>query len=216
MREKDITLAMADRLEDALTAAGFAVARSREDDRFVPLDRRVALAQAAGADLLLSLHADTVTVGAASGASVYRLAGSATDALAAELAETANAGAPAAPALAAVPPDLRAMLGGMMIAETDARTDLLAHAVIEALGERVPLLAGRPLRGAAFRVLMAPDIPSVLVELGFLSHVEDRRRLMDETWRGEAVAALVTAVERWFSATEGVACARRACQEARE
>jgi N-acetylmuramoyl-L-alanine amidase len=54
------------------------------------------------------------------------------------------------------------------------------------------------------------------VELGFLSHVEDRRRLMDEAWRGEAVAALVTAVERWFSATEGVACARRACQEARE
>jgi N-acetylmuramoyl-L-alanine amidase len=213
LREKDVTLAVADMLEAALSEAGFTVARSRHDDRHVALDRRVALAQEARADLLLSLHADTVTVGAASGASVYRLADEATDALAAELAAAANAGAPATPTLAAVPPDLRAMLGSMMMAETEARTDLLASAVVAALGERVPLLSGRPLRGAAFRVLMAPDIPSVLVELGFMSHPADRARLIDPAWRAEAVAALVTAVERWFSATDGVVCARQACQE---
>jgi N-acetylmuramoyl-L-alanine amidase len=215
LREKDITLRFAQAAAAALRAAGLDVVLSRSDDRFLPLEARVAMAQAADAALMLSLHADTVSVGDASGASVYRRSDAASDALAAELAVQANAGHAARAALHGVPADLRPALGSMMLRTTEQRTDLLAGLVVEALGERVPLLAGRPLRSAGFVVLGAPDIPSVLIELGFMSNAEDRARFADPGWQAAAVAALVTAVQRWFSVTQGMACAEQACQTPR-
>lgn len=210
--EKDITLVVSQALAEALTAAGYHVQTSRSDDRFVSLDQRVAMAQKADAALMLSLHADTVSVGDASGASVYRRSDTASDSLAGELADAANEGVALRAALSDVPTDLRFALGGLMLRETDRRTDLLADLVVQALGERVPLLSGRPLRSADFRVLGAPDIPAVLVELGFMSNAQDRVRLADPVWRAEAVTALAVAVERWFSVTHDRPCAAWACQ----
>jgi N-acetylmuramoyl-L-alanine amidase len=215
IREKDVTLSFALAFAEALEATGFEVALSRRDDRFVPLDDRVALAREAGAAMFLSIHADRVTWGDASGVSLYRLSPEATDALAADLARQANAGGPGDDALAALPPDLRPALGPLVAAETEARTDLLADIMLASLGERVPMLSGRPLRGAAFKVLTAPDTPSLLLEIGFLSNAEDRARLRDPAWRAALVKGAVEGVERWFFATRGRLCATGACHGAR-
>lgn len=215
IREKDVVLAFSQTLAAALRDAGFTVAKSRDDDRYVSLSQRVTMARSANADILLSIHADEVTQGNAAGLSLYRLSSEATDALAAALAEQANGPQPDDDPLLGLPHDLRPALAALVSAETDARTDILATTMLKAMGEAVPLLNGRPLRAAAFRVLMAPDTPSLLIELGFLSDSTDRARLTDPAWRAAAVSGIVTGVQRWFSATQGRLCATGACQDQR-
>ena len=214
VQEKAITLAVALQLAEALRVQGVSVVLTREDDRFVALDARVAVARSAGAALLLSLHADTVTEGerAASGASVYLVAAEATDTLAAGLAARENAADGAGPGiLPAEGSDVALLLADLARRETATEGRRLGPLLVEALAAEVPVLASRPLRAAAFRVLKAPDVPSALVELGFLSHPEDRRRLLDPVWREAVVRALANGVRRWLAGDNPPFCASGPC-----
>jgi N-acetylmuramoyl-L-alanine amidase len=196
--EKHVVLNFAHRLARRLRAAGFDVVMTREADVFVPLVARVARAREARADLLLSIHADTVEAGDASGVSVYTLAAEASDPQTAALAERENAvdrlgGAD----IAAAGEDVAQALVALVERETMARSERLGRALIEGFRLRVPLLAGRPHRHARFRVLKGPDLPSALIELGFLSNAEDRARLGDPEWRDAALSGVVAAVSAW-------------------
>ena len=212
LREKDITLAVSLALAPVLEARGFRVASTRRDDRFVSLAERVALAQRAGATALLSLHADTVTEGDAAGASVYLLAAEASDSQTAGLAERENAtGSAGVGHIPGEGRDVGAVLAALASRETQRQAAALGPALVAALSARVPVLSGNPLRAAAFRVLKAPDVPSALIELGFLSNAQDRGRLMDPVWRAAVVAALADGVADWYGDREGVACASQPC-----
>lgn len=212
LREKDITLATAHALAPVLEAAGFRVLLTRRDDRFVSLGARVALAREAGATVLLSLHADTVTEGDAAGASVYLLAAEASDPQTAALAARANVDAgPGVGERAGEGRDVAAVLAALAMRETQRHAGALGPALIDALAARVPVLSGNPLRAAAFHVLKAPDVPSALVELGFLSNAQDRARLVDPAWRADAVAALAAGLADWYEQVRGVVCAQQPC-----
>lgn len=203
LREKDVTLALAQALALALADRGHHAILTRETDVFVSLATRLQTARLAGADALISLHADTWSDSSASGASVYTLSEAASDALAARLAARENASDVAAlagyPGLAA---DLSATL--IDIARRGARgaSERLGAALVDALAGQGAAAPGRPLRAAAFMVLRAPDIPSALIELGFLSNPGDRARLSDPEWRAATAQALAGAIEDW--AADGV------------
>jgi N-acetylmuramoyl-L-alanine amidase len=204
LREKDITLDAALNLAPRLEAAGFRVSLTRTDDRFVSLADRVLYARRNGAMALLSLHADTVATGDASGASVYLLAAGASDAQTAGLAEAANATDHAAPGwVAGEGSDVAAMLAALASRETQQHARALGLSLMGALTGTVPVLGGNPLRSAAFRVLKAPDVPSALVELGFLSNAEDRRRLADPAWQQLALSALTRGLVDWYATVRG-------------
>jgi N-acetylmuramoyl-L-alanine amidase len=208
--EKHVVLNFGHRLARRLRAAGFAVVMTRETDVFVPLAARVDRARAAGADLLLSLHADTVEEGDASGLSVYTLSAEASDPQSAALAARENAADRlGGVAMAAAGEDVATALIALVQRETMARSERLGAELIEAFGPRTPLLAGRPHRRAGFRVLKGPDLPSALIELGFLSNAEDRARLGDPAWREAALDAIVAAVTAW---SEPVLAARAAAE----
>jgi N-acetylmuramoyl-L-alanine amidase len=197
--EADLMLRFAFELRERLRRAGGSeVVLTREDDVFVPLDTRVAIAQAARADVFLSLHANALAEGEASGASVYTLAEEATDAAAAALAERHDR----ANLLAGV--DLRGqddlvarVLMDLARLETEPRSDRLAGAMVTAISAAGLPLHRLPRRAAAFSVLRAPDIPSVLFEIGFLSNPQDRARLTDAAWRGRMADAIVAAIADW-------------------
>lgn len=197
--EKELMLRFARELREVLLrAGGFDVALTREADEFVSLERRVAVAHDLGADLFISLHADALSEGRAHGATVYTLSDSASDEASAALAERHNR----ASILAGV--DLSTsddVIAGVLIdlarLETGPRSARLAQAIrlgIEAQG--LPLHS-RPLREAGFSVLKSPDIPSVLVELGFLSSARDRDNLLDPGWRARMAAGIRDALQAW-------------------
>jgi N-acetylmuramoyl-L-alanine amidase len=199
VREKDVTLAFSRDLAARLRAEGFAVALTRDADVFVPLTERVARARDAGADLFLSIHADALPRDAASGVSIYTLSGAASDAEAEALARRENrADAAAGGAFAGEDPDVAAALIDLVRHETLAEGERMARALLAAL-PRDDLLSGRPHRSAAFRVLKAPEMPSALIEIGFLSSARDRARFEDPAWRARAVSAITEAVTAWFA-----------------
>lgn len=201
MREKDVTLAFARALARALRAAGFGAMLTREDDAFVSLGERVARARAARADALLSIHADTLSREDVSGLSVYTLSDAASDGEAAALAERENsADIVGGATLAGEGGDVARAVIDLVQRETMAATRRLGPALIGALEARVTMLPGRPLRAASFVVLRAPDIPSALIELGFLSSDADRARFADPVWREQAVSAIVAALRDWEDA----------------
>lgn len=211
LREKDITLEVSRMLSRALVERGFRVMLTRDTDVFLSLAERVEVARSAGASLLLSIHADRALAGDASGASVYLLGAEPSDAEAAALAEQENAEGGFAGIDPAEGSDVSRLLSVLVRRETASESARLGPVLVEALAARVPVLAGRPLRKAGFRVLKAPEIPSALIELGFLSSAADRARLTDPAWRAEAVAALADGVVAWAGTAKSVDCVARPC-----
>lgn len=198
IREADLMLTLALELREALLRAGFEVALTRTSDDFVPLEARVSAARHARADVFLSLHADAVSEGRASGATVYTLSDSASDEAAQRLAERHDR----MDLLAGV--DLRTqddVVAGVLMdlarTETAPRSEALAEALVAELKGGIGRMHKRPHQRAGFSVLKAPDIPSVLVELGFLSSPRDRKNLTDPAWRARAVAAIRDALLTW-------------------
>jgi N-acetylmuramoyl-L-alanine amidase len=192
-REKDVVLAASQALRRAIEASGTArVAMTRNGDRFVPLAERVAFARARGAALFVSVHADSAP--GARGASVYTLAEQASDAMTAALARRENA-ADAAGGLRLPPadPEVTRILVSLVRRETQAGSARLARLAVGALDDVSPMLSN-PHREAAFAVLKAPDIPSVLVELGFLSHPADEAALRRPQHRARLAEALARAI----------------------
>jgi len=197
--EKDLMLAMARELKDALLRAGrFNVILTREDDSFVPLETRVAIARHAEADLFLSLHADALGQGQATGATVYTLSETASDEASAALAERHDredllAGVD----LSGQDDTIAGILMDLAWLENQPRSDAVANAIVLAFDQAGIALHKVPRRAAGFSVLKAPDIPSILIELGYLSSKEDRDHITDPAWRATAVDAIRQAIESW-------------------
>ena len=199
--EKDLTLAAARDLARQLEATGrYHVLLTRDTDVFVKLSDRVAFARSHGADLFISLHADSIADASVRGAGVYSLSENASDDEAAALAAQENKA------------DLIAGVDFVNVAydpqTTNILIDLAQRETKNASSEFAALLAGRlsdkvQLRGnahrfAGFRVLKAPDVPSVLVEMGYLSNVDEERNLRDPGFRERFMGAVVVAVDEYF------------------
>lgn len=185
-------------LREALVRAGMTVVMTREQDAFVPLETRISVARAAGADAFLSLHADAIAEGVARGATVYTLSDTATDAASEALAERHDRADLLAGVDLSGQDDLIAgVLMDMARVETGPRADRLADALVGAIKQAKLDMHKRPRLGAAFSVLKSPDIPSVLLELGFLSSARDMANLQDTGWRDRMVGAIVSALQTW-------------------
>lgn len=197
--EKTLMLRFARELrETLLRAGGFDVALTREEDVFVSLERRVAIAHRLGADVFISLHADALSEGRAHGATVYTLSDSASDEASAALAERHNrANILVGIDLTATDDVVADVLMDLARMETQPRSDQLANAIRLGIEEQGLPLHSRPLRSAGFSVLKSPDIPSVLVELGFLSSKRDLGNLRDPDWRAKMAAGIRNALQAW-------------------
>ena len=189
--EKDVTLDIGRRMADALSARpGITVKLTRDDDMFLPLEDRVKAARAASADLFLSVHADSAPNTSARGLSVYTLAQKATDDFSKALAEHENeADLMGGMDLPAADKDVAAILFDLAARRTRNTAQHAKASFVEALGHNWRLLE-RPMRAANFVVLRAPDVPSMLVETGFLSNPEDERILREPAAR-EKIARLM-------------------------
>lgn len=197
--EKTLVLTFARELKELLLRDGrFTVVMTREEDAFVPLETRISVARAAGADVFLSLHADAIAEGEAVGATVYTLSDDATDEASATLAERHDRDDLLAGVDLSDQDDLVAqVLMDMARAETTPRTGRLAGALVAAMQQADIRMHRHPHQEAGFSVLKSPDIPSVLIELGFLSSARDLRRLTDPEWRARMAAAIRDGLLAW-------------------
>ncbi len=200
--EKDLMLSFARELKEALLRRGdMQVVLTREDDSFVSLERRVAIAHATNADLFLSLHADSLGEGMARGATIYKLGADASDAASAALAERHDrADMLAGIDLSGTDDVVADVLMDLARMETQPRADLLARALLLGLEEDDLPLNSHPIRSASFSVLKSPDIPSLLLELGFLSSGRDLGNLTDPAWRARMALAIADGVDAWIIA----------------
>jgi N-acetylmuramoyl-L-alanine amidase len=200
--EKAIVLEFAQQLRDKLEKSGkYRVAMTRADDRFVPLADRVQLARSRQAALFLSIHADALPHrdSEARGASIYTLSETASDAEAARLAEAENrADVIAGVDLSAEPNDVADILIDLAQRETKAFSANLAHALAKEL-KATSRLHKHPLKSAGFRVLKAPDVPSVLIELGYVSSSQDLKYLLSDAWRSRAIDSIAQAITTFFA-----------------
>lgn len=211
IQEKNIVLAFAAELRGVLERTGrYRVAMTRETDMFLSLRERVRLAEMAGADVFISIHADTVKRGDASGAAVHTLSDTATDQEAAELAELENrSDILAGVNLAGESDDVARILIDLSQRQTNHASDRLAEAMLDGLAPRIALLETRPHRSAGFRVLRSPTVPSLLLELGFMSNDRDRENLVNPTWRRRAALGVADALDAWRDEFEGARLAQR-------
>lgn len=200
--EKRITLAAAKQLKQSLEKTGrYRVVLTREGDSFVRLRDRVAIARRAGAELFISLHADSIADPSVRGLSVYTLSEVASDKEAAALAAKENkADLIAGVDLSAEEPEVVNILIDLAQRETMNLSAQLASMLVDNLRKQVTLLR-KTHRFAGFAVLKAPDIPSVLVELGYLSNATDEKRLLDPSYRANLVEAIRTSIDRYFTMT---------------
>ncbi|MCK8462526.1 N-acetylmuramoyl-L-alanine amidase [Aliiroseovarius sp. S1339] len=197
--EADLMLTFALQLKETLLrAGGFKVVLTRERDVFVPLEERVTIARRAGADVFLSLHADALAQGRATGATVYTLSDEATDAASQTLAERHDredilAGVD----LTRQSDEVALVLMDLARTETTPRSEALADTLVEGIHSATQSTYKSPRMKAGFSVLKAPDIPSALIELGFLSSPRDRKLLQDENWRKKAAEGIRDALQYW-------------------
>jgi len=200
--EKDIVLNFAQRLRDRLEKSGkYRVLLTRTDDTFVALADRVRIARDAGATLFVSIHADSLPHGEgdAQGASIYTLSDTATDSEAARLAEKENrADVIAGVDLKSEPDDVAGILIDLAERETKSFSSQFAHKLAGDM-KAVTRMHKKALKSAGFRVLRAPDVPSVLVELGYVSNRQDLQSLLSETWRSRTADSMAQAIETFLS-----------------
>lgn len=203
VHEKELTLSFSQTLGEILRArGGIDVRLTRDDDRFLSLSRRVEIARTLGADLFISIHADAAPQAYVRGATVYTLSERPSDAQAAFMAARENR----SDALAGLPveeaeDEVVDILADLARRETLVFSRRFADMVVEALGESVRLINNNPHRSARFRVLKAHDVPSVLVEIGYLSNADDAELMRQPGWRLLAANAVASAVEAFFAET---------------
>ena len=198
-READLMLLLAQEVAQTFERIdGFEAVLTRSSDIFVPLEERMTIARAAGADLFISLHADALEEGGASGASVYTLSKSAADEASQRMAERHERGDLLAGIdLSGQDDRIATALMDLVRLETAPQSESLAQEIVSAFDEAGAPLHSRPRRSAELAVLNAADFPSVLVEVGFVSDDSDRERLSSAIGRAPIVAGLVVAVQRW-------------------
>jgi N-acetylmuramoyl-L-alanine amidase len=200
--EKNVTLAIAKMLRNELLATGqYRVSMTRDNDTFVLLPNRVKIARAAKADLFISLHADTVGPRTnVSGASIYTLSDTASDAETAKLAAQENAvDQLAGTDMHVDDKEVADILVDLVRRDTMNQSHSLSTSVLQAFRNAGITTLQNPQRSAGFAVLKAPDIPSVLVEMGFLSNPAEAARLNQDAHRRKLAQALKNAVVRYFT-----------------
>lgn len=200
LTEADLMLTFSRELRELLLRAGFDVAMTRDADVFVPLEARVTFAREAHADIFLSLHADSLPeeAGSAHGATVYVLSDEASDRASQRLAERHDgADLVAGVDVTGQGDEIALVLMDMARLDTEPRSLRLAELLIEGITAQAGRMNHRPLRSAGFSVLRSPAIPSVLIELGFLSSERDRARIADPAWRTKAATGIRDALVAW-------------------
>jgi N-acetylmuramoyl-L-alanine amidase len=200
--EKTIVLEFCLLVRDKIEKTGkYRVAMTRSEDSFVPLGERTAFARARQAALFISVHADALARGEgdAQGATVYTLSERPSDARAARVAESENqADAIAGLDLSAEPKDVAGILIDLARRETKTFSVQFAQALLAEL-KKTTRLHQHPLKSAGFLVLKAPDIPSVLVELGYVSNKSDIKSLVSSEWRERTADSLVHAADQFLT-----------------
>lgn len=201
--EKHITLAAARDLKEHLERTGrFKVYLTRDRDLFIRLRGRIEIARERNADLFISVHADTIRNKKVRGLSVYTLSEKASDKEAAELAERENkSDLIAGIDLSHESEEVTNILIDLAQRETMNQSARLASLLVGELKNRVKVLRN-PHRFAGFAVLKAPDVPSVLIELGFLSNRDDERALRSKSHRRKVAQSIAGAVDAYFSKIE--------------
>jgi N-acetylmuramoyl-L-alanine amidase len=197
-KEKNITLAYAHALRDALVATGrFRANLTRSGDTFILLRERFHIARQQKADLFISLHADSAPTTRAKGLSIYTLSEDASDAEAAALATQENKVDVLADVnLGSQDDEVASILIDLAQRETKNKSIILADNIVTALRGRVELLPNTH-RYAGFAVLKAPDIPSALIEIGFLSNADEEQKILSRTHRGEVVRGIITGITKY-------------------
>lgn len=201
LREAELMLSFARELKETLLRTGrFDVVMTRNSDDFVPLEERMTLARAARANLFLSLHADSLAedAGVASGMTVYTLAEDVTDEAALRLAERhAQNDILAGVDLAGIEDEISIILMDLTRRETAPRSEALAKTIVAGFRSHELAVNSNPHREGGFIVLKAAEVPSVLIELGFLSSERDRAQLSSQEWSGRAAEAVRDALLQW-------------------
>jgi N-acetylmuramoyl-L-alanine amidase len=199
--EKTLVLGFALALRDLIEKSGkFRVVMTRSDDTFIPLADRVRIARNEKAALFVSIHADALPrkEGDAQGATVYTLSDKASDAEAERLAEAENrADAIGGVNLTDEPTDVADILIDLAQRETRTFSSRFARLLVDDL-KGVTRLHKHPLKSAGFRVLKAPDVPSVLVELGYVSNHDDLQHLVSDGWRSRTADSVGRAIETFL------------------
>ena len=203
--EKTITLAFALELQKALRDLGeYDVFLTRDRDIFLRLDERVRIARQHEADLLISIHADAIRLKGVRGATVYTVADKASDAEAAAKAIRENlADEVAGIKVEEESQEVADILADLIRRETQSFSIRFARSLVGELSSSIQMINKNPHRFAGFRVLRAPDVPSVLLELGYLSNSDDEQLLRDPDWRAKAVSSISSAIGLFESARQG-------------
>ena len=200
--EKNVTLSMGKELRKQLEAKGFKVYMTRSTDIFIPLRQRVAIARSYHADLFISLHADSTYNRKAQGLSIYTLSETASDKEAAALAERENkADIIDGMDFSDNSPEINDVLISLSQNDSRNKSSKFAAYVVSEM-RRIVKLVTNTHKFAGFAVLKAPDIPSVLVELGYLSNHNEEKALRDPSYRKKLAVAIAKAVEVYFKDPE--------------
>lgn len=193
--EKDVTLTFARVLRDLLQRETDIYAwLTRDDDTFLRLSERIAIARHYGADLFISVHADYINIDSLRGTTVYTLS----DDLAEELAEERGNNTDFLDGLPGAIEEIASILIDLTRQETQEFSIDFALRIIDSLRKGDINLIKNPHRYAEFRVLRAPDIPSILIELGYLSNLEDEKLISDPQWQ-KKIAELITGSVRSYA-----------------
>jgi N-acetylmuramoyl-L-alanine amidase len=199
--EKTVVLEFAKLFKQKLEATGrYTVFLTRSDDTFIPLAERVRIARRDHADVFVSIHADAEFDHSVRGATVYTVADKGSDDKSEALAAKENA----SDAVAGVVPEASAdevadILLDLTRRETRLLNQTLAGALVNGLGQVGKLVGGTGHRSASFRVLKAYDVPSVLIEIGFITNRDDEAQMTSAAWRDKTATALVTSIDRYFA-----------------
>ena len=198
-KEKDVVLAFAKSLQKALQARGDVEAvLTRDKDAFLSLQQRVDIARNRQADLMIAIHADTLRDSSVHGTTFYLVSDQASDAEAEALAHKENeADAIAGIALDTQNANVADVLVNLAQRESKNHATMFAETAISRLASTTKF-TGKPLRAAGFVVLKAPDVPSVLVELGYLSNADDEKKMKDMKWRDQLAGALADSIRSHF------------------
>ena len=204
LEEKRLTLALAQALRDRLLEnGGIRVALTREDDRYLLLEERSGIARRLNADLFISIHADSAELKEASGASIYTLSERGTSETAARYAERENGANRVNGVLLEGKDDaVSAILIDLSQRESRARAGAFAKLVVRE-GEGRLRFRPQPLQSAAFAVLKVPDLPSVLIETGYISNADDADWLVSDEGRNAFADVTAQAIRLYFARQSG-------------
>ena len=204
IRESDLMLSLAQVVvEEVKRLDNTEVILTRTSDQFTSLDKRLILAVQAGADVFISLHADTVEKGKASGSTVYTLSQEASDQASARLAARHGGNELISSVdLTGADTAITAALMGLLRQENTVRSNAFSKSIIKNLEDFSIKLNPKPSRKANFSVLKLPSVPSVLIETGFMSTSSDLRNLQDRDWAKKFAVAISSGILEWVAADQ--------------